>query len=176
MGSRTDAGPPGRAYSQGMDTIRETFATFSADREAAKTAPKVTTTLNNGFARASAGPFNWDIDLPGPLGGGNQSPSPTAYFLGALAGCAVAFINDTLAPEFDVEIEDISATAGCTADLSGLVGVPGADPRLGGISLIVEITSTSASEQLSALRQAWTERCPIYLAITEPNDIELTFT
>lgn len=158
-----------------MSTIQDTYATFSADPEAARTAPAVAATLNNGFARASAGPFNWDIDLPGPLGGGNQAPSPTAYFLGALAGCAVAFINDTLAPEFDVDIDGITATAGCSADLGGLVGVPEADPRLSGISLRIDIASTSPEERLAALQQAWQERCPIYLAIAEPTDIDLTF-
>lgn len=158
-----------------MNTIQDTYATFSADPEAARTAPAVAATLNNGFARASAGPFNWDIDLPGPLGGGNQAPSPTAYFLGALAGCAVAFVNDTLAPEFDVEIDAITATAGCSADLGGLVGVPDADPRLRDLALTVEIASTSPADRLTALQQAWRERCPIYLAIAEPNDIDLTF-
>lgn len=85
-----------------MDTIQDTVTKFTADPESARTAPAVTATLANGFVRASAGPFNWDIDLPGPLGGGNQAPSPTAYFLGALAGCAVAFVNDTLAPEIQL--------------------------------------------------------------------------
>lgn len=158
-----------------MNTIQDTYATFSADPEAARTAPAVAATLNNGFARASAGPFNWDIDLPGPLGGGNQAPSPTAYFLGALAGCAVAFVNDTLAPEFDVEIDGITATAGCSADLGGLVGVPDSDPRLRDLRLTVEISSTGPGDRLAALQQAWRERCPIYLAIAEPNDIDLTF-
>ena len=45
-------------------------------------------TLANGRARLSAGPFNWDADLPAALGGENLAPSPTAYLLGALAGCA----------------------------------------------------------------------------------------
>ena len=66
--------------------------------------PEVTATLVNGRARLTAGPFNWDADLPAALGGEDLAPSPTAYLLGALAGCAVAFLRDTLAPQFDVEI------------------------------------------------------------------------
>lgn len=158
-----------------MSIIEETFNTFSDQPDAAKSRPAVTATLTNGFARASAGPFNWDIDLPAPLGGGNQAPSPTAYFLGALAGCAVAFVHDTLAPEFEVEIDSLTATAACSADLGGLVGVPDADPRLLGITLRVEISSISPADRLVALQQAWRERCPIYLAITEPTDVDLTF-
>ena len=67
----------------------------------------MTATLANGQARLSAGAFNWDADLPAVLGGENLAPSPTAYLLGALAGCAVAFLRDTLAPQFGVEIDDV---------------------------------------------------------------------
>lgn len=157
-----------------MTTIQDTYAAFAAEPAKARTAPTVTATLTNGFARISAGPFNWDSDLPAPLGGGNQSPSPTAYLLGALAGCAVAFVNDTLAPEFDVDIDSITATASCQADLAGLVGVPGADPRLTGMSLSIEIASGSPAERVDALQLAWRQRCPVYLALTETVPIELS--
>ncbi len=157
-----------------MTTIQETRTGFMADPATAKTAPTVTATLTNGFARISAGPFNWDSDLPAPLGGGNQAPSPSAYLLGALAGCAVAFVNDTLAPEFDVTIDDLTATASCRSDLAGLVGVPGADPRIQGLSLTIAITSPSPADRVAALEQAWQERCPIYLALLEAVPVELT--
>jgi uncharacterized OsmC-like protein len=156
-------------------TIEATRTAFAADRDKARTSPAVTATLTNGFARLSAGPFNWDSDLPAPLGGGNQAPSPTAYFLGALAGCAAAFVNDTLAPELGVEIDGITATASCQADLAGLVGVPGADPRLRGMALRIEISSPSPADRVAALEQAWQERCPVYLAIVEPVPVELSF-
>ncbi|MFC5727963.1 MULTISPECIES: OsmC family protein [Nocardioides] len=159
-----------------MTTIQETRSKFTDDPAAAKTAPKVTATLNNGFARLSAGPFNWDSDLPAPLGGGNTAPSPTAYLLGALAGCAVAFVNDVLAPEFDVEIDDVTATAGCSADLAGLVGVPGTDPRLQAMTLEVQISSGSPAENIASLEQAWRERCPVLLALTDAVPVDVRFT
>jgi uncharacterized OsmC-like protein len=158
-----------------MKTIQDTYTKFSTEPDTAKTSPAVTATLSNGFARATSGPFNWDIDLPGPLGGGNHSPSPTAYLLGALAGCAVTFINDTLAPEFGVEIDGLSATATCRADLAGLVGVPGTDPRLTGLSLSVEMSSPSPQEHRAEMWKAWCERCPIYLVLTEPVAVDLAF-
>jgi hypothetical protein len=96
--------------------IAETEARFRADPSAAKSTPTVTATLVNGRARLSAGPFNWDADLPAALGGENLAPSPTAYLLGALAGCAVAFLHDTLAPGFDVQIDDVTAVACCSTD------------------------------------------------------------
>ena len=35
------------------------------------------------------GSFSWHTDMPVPLGGTNEAPSPTALLLSALAGCAV---------------------------------------------------------------------------------------
>ena len=113
-------------------TIHETESLFRADPTKARSKPAVTATLANGRARLSAGAFNWDADLPAVLGGGNLSPSPTAYLLGALAGCAVAFLHDTLAPQFGVEIDGITAVAGAASDLRGLLGDRGRDPGPGG--------------------------------------------
>src|SRR3954468_1194443 len=98
------------------NVIEASIEKFTADPGAGRSNPTVTATLANGRARLSAGPFNWDADLPVALGGENLAPSPTAYLLGALAGCGVAFINDTLAPQFDVSIDDVTAVVRCSAD------------------------------------------------------------
>jgi uncharacterized OsmC-like protein len=156
-------------------TIEESKAGFIDNPDSGKVAPKAVAALANGRARVSSGPFNWDVDLPPVVGGGNQAPSPTAYLLGALAACAVAFVNDTLAPEFDVVLDDLSAEARCTTDIAGLVGVDGVDPRLFTIGMDVTITSSSPAENIEALKTAWLARCPIYLALSEPNDVDVTF-
>lgn len=156
-------------------TIQEAKAGFVDNPASGKVAPKVLATLANGRARVSSGPFNWDVDLPPVVGGGNQAPSPTAYLLGALAACAVAFVNDALAPEFDVLLDDLSAEARCTTDIAGLVGVDGVDPRLFAIAMDVTITSSSPAENVDRLKAAWLARCPIYLALGEPNDVVVTF-
>ena len=58
--------------------LAETEAKFRSDPTTAKSSPTVTATLVNGRARLSAGPFNWDADLPAALGGENLAPSPTS--------------------------------------------------------------------------------------------------
>src|SRR6187397_1946485 len=113
-----------------MSTI-DAEATFREDPAKARSAPTVMATLANGRARLSAGSFNWDADLPAILGGENLAPSPTAYLLGALAGCAVAFLHDTLAPQFDVDIDDVKAVASAAADHRGLLAIDGVKPDLG---------------------------------------------
>jgi uncharacterized OsmC-like protein len=155
-------------------TAIDAAATFREDPAKARSAPTVTATLANGRARLSAGPFNWDADLPAILGGENLAPSPTAYLLGALAGCAVTFLRDTLAPQFDVELDDVTAAASSVSDLRGLVGIDGAAPDLTELRLDIKISSRSPQDRVDAMLAAWRERCPIYLALLNPNAIALT--
>ena len=152
----------------------ETEARFRADPSAALSTPSVTATLTNGHARLSAGPFNWDADLPPTIGGGNLAPSPTAYLLGALAGCGVVFLRDTLAPLFEVTLDDVRATASASADTRGLLGLDGASPALSDLRISIEVTSGSPADRIDAMLAAWRERCPIFLALVRPNDVELT--
>jgi uncharacterized OsmC-like protein len=157
-----------------VDTISESIQRFTADPAAARSAPAVTATLVDGRARLSAGSFNWDADLAAPLGGGNVAPSPTAYLLGALAGCAVTFLNDTLAPQFGVRIESITAVARCASDLRGLFGMDGVSPALGDIALEIDVVSPDPASKTEPMLAAWRERCPIYLALLQPNEVKLS--
>ena len=134
----------------------------------------MTATLANGRARLSAGAFNWDADLPGLLGGENLAPSPTAYLLGALAGCAVAFLRDTLAPQFEVEIDDVTAVASAGSDVRGLLAVDDVAPDLTDLALDIKVVSRGPADRTAAMLAAWQDRCPIYLALLKPNGIALT--
>jgi len=158
-----------------VSVIESTMTRFRADPAAARIAPEVTASLVNGRARLSAGPFNWEADLPVAIGGENLAPSPTAYLLGALAGCGVAFIRDTLAPQLSLRIDDVSAVARCVSDLRGLLAVDGAAPDLDQIAIELRVVSPEPPERLEQLYQAWLERCPIFLVIRKPNDVQVSF-
>ena len=153
--------------------INETVEKLTADPAAGITSPSVTATLTNGHARLSSGPFNWETDLGPAIGGENLAPSPTAYLLGALAGCGVVFMRDTLAPQFGVTLQEIQATASCRSDVGGLVGIEGRDPALQGIRLSLTVSSPDPRERVEAMVAAWRQRCPIYLALLNPNQVEL---
>jgi len=153
--------------------ISESVAKFRADPTAGVTTPSVTATLLNGHARLSSGPFNWESDLGPAVGGENLAPSPTAYLLGALAACGVVFLRDTLAPLFDVTLDDVQATATCRADVAGLLGIEGTNSALEQIELSITVSSTDPAERLDAMFAAWKERCPIYLALINPNAVAL---
>lgn len=154
----------------------ETVSRFTANPTAGQVSPTVTATLANGHARLSSGPFNWDSDLAPAVGGHNEAPSPTAYLLGAFAGCAVVFLAATLAPQFEVDIDDVTATATCNTDLAGLLGLGDADPALRAISMEIRVSTSSPRDRVAAMQEAWLQRCPIYLALHDPNQIDVSFT
>ncbi len=156
-------------------TLAESAERFRADPASAITTPSVTATILNGHARLASGPFNWESDLGPAVGGGNVAPSPTAYLLGALAGCGAIFLRDTLAPQFEVTLTDVEATASCRADVAGLLGVEGADPALSAITLTLRVSSPDPVQRVEAMLAAWRERCPIYLAIRNANPVALDF-
>ena len=156
--------------------LKESMASFRVNPLSAQTAPAVTATLTEGRGRLTGGPFAWHVDLPPVVGGSNRAPSPTLYLLGALAGSAVAFIRDTLAPQLGVQLAGVTATARCRSDLRGLLGMDGADPRLTGLTIEIAVDSSDSPEKVELLRRNWLQRCPIYLALLNPLPVEVTWT
>jgi uncharacterized OsmC-like protein len=151
------------------EIINATEALYRANPDGARTTPAVRGRLVDGRAELSAGAYTWHSDLPPALGGTGSAPTPTQYLLGALAGCAVAFIHDTLAPQLGIAIDDVTVVARCRADARGLLGIDGAIPDLEGIELEISIATSASVERLAALEAVWRERCPIYLAIAKAN-------
>jgi uncharacterized OsmC-like protein len=158
------------------ETIKKTIEAWEAEPQQAQSTPTVTAHSDDGQAVIAAGPFTWRADLPGPLGGSNQAPSPTALLLGALVGCAVVFVRDTLGPQLGVPVDGVSATARCHADARGLLGIGGAGPDLQGFELEVAVSTPAGSDGVATLAKAWEERCPIYLAVTKANPVALSFS
>lgn len=156
-------------------TIDETLAAWTKEPDKARSAPTVTARAENGQALMQAGPFTWRADLPGPLGGTNQAPSPTALLLSSLAGCAVVFVQNTLAPQLGMRVTAVEATVRCETDARGLLGMDGADPALGNLTLDVSVESPDGEGAVAELARVWQERCPIYLALQKPNDIAVQF-
>jgi len=93
--------------------------------------------------------------------------APTALLLSALAGCAVVFIRDTLAPQLAVTVDAIEATAECVTDARGLLGMNGVAPDLSNVGLTIAIQSPEDEDAVRRVYQAWQERCPVYLALTK---------
>ncbi len=157
------------------ETLEATVEAWTKEPEKAKGAPVVTARADDGQAVIEAGPFTWRADLPPALGGANQAPSPTALLLGALAGCAVVFVRDTLGPQLGVGVDAVEATVRCETDARGLLGIGGAAPDLGNISLDVSIQSPDGDAGVQKIADVWQQRCPIYLALVKPTDVSVQF-
>ncbi len=155
------------------ETIRETMRLWEQEPDKAKGKPTIKARADGSQAVLEAGPFSWRADLPQPVGGTNQAPSPTALLLSALAGCAVVFIRDTLAPQLGIHVDAVEATVQCEADARGLLGMAGAVPDLQNIRLDVQIQSPGGESDVEKLLQVWKERCPIYLALIKATDVTL---
>jgi hypothetical protein len=68
------------------EVISETVRLWGEQPDKAKRKPTVKARSDGSEAAMEAGPFSWHSDLPEPIGGTNQAPSPTALLLSALAG------------------------------------------------------------------------------------------
>ena len=157
------------------ETIKATVEAWTNDPEKALGAPVVTARADESQAVIKAGPFTWRADLPPALGGTNEAPSPTALLLGALAGCAVVFVRDTLAPQLGVRVDAVEAAVRCETDGRGLLGIDGAEPDLRKVSLDVTLQSPDGDTGVDKIAEIWQQRCPIYLALVKPTDVAVQF-
>lgn len=157
------------------EVISETTELWAAEPDKAKGTPTVRARSEGALAVMEAGPFSWQADLPSPLGGSNQAPSPTALLLSALAGCAVVFIRDTLGPQLGVTIETVEATVSCETDSRGLLGMEGVEPDLRNIAVDIRVVSPDGEDGVNRVMAAWKERCPIYLSLIKPMSVRVDF-
>ena len=152
--------------------IHDTEQLWRSEPAKAKGKPTVTARSDGSQAVFEFGTFSWRCDLPAPLRGTNAAPSPTAPLLSALAGCAVVFIRDTLAPQLGAQIGEVEAVAQCEADSRGLLGIDNVAPDLQNLQLTIRIQSSDSEDNVQKLYQAWQERCPIYLALMKPLPVQ----
>ena len=157
------------------ETITASVEAWTKEPEKALGAPVVTARAEGSQAVIQAGAFTWRADLPPALGGKNEAPTPTALLLSALAGCAVTFVRDTLAPQLGIRVTAVEATARCETDARGLLGIGGAKPDLRGMSLEVSIDSPDGEDAVATIADVWQQRCPVYLALVKPTDVAVSF-
>jgi uncharacterized OsmC-like protein len=150
------------------ELIEQSAWLWTKEPDRAKVGHVVKARSDGGRAALEAGPFTWQSDLPAHLGGENKAASPTALLLGALSGCAVLFIRDTLAPQLGVRVDSVHAEARCKADFRGQLGMPGAFADLQDLEITIRIQSPDSDEKVQKLYLAWLQRSPVYLALAKP--------
>jgi hypothetical protein len=157
----------------GSTAFADTIARFTSDPSAGHSTPAVTATLADGRARLSAGPFHWDSRRPSGGVTRRRARLPTCWAPSLAAPSRSS--RTRWPPSFDVEIDDMTATARCSTDLAGLLGVADADPVLRGLTIEIRIASPSPRDRVDAMQEAWLQRCPVYLALRDANPVEVSF-
>jgi uncharacterized OsmC-like protein len=157
-----------------FDVIQHTSQLWRTEPDKALGRSAVTAVSEGPAASLRASAFSWRTDLPAALGGTDSAPSPTSLLLGALTGCTVLLLRDILAPQLGVTLRSVKATASCESDDRGLLGLGDAAPELRNLALKVEIDSPSPQEKIDALFAVWRQRCPVYLALTQPQSVQIS--
>jgi putative redox protein len=105
--------------------------------------------------------FECEMDVPERLGGTDQAPTPTEFFLAAIAACKVVYAARFL------ERRGIARTS-IRATLDSEKG----DNRVEKVTVTLELPEDFPKDQVSGLRRM-VEGCYVTQSIQRPTEIEL---
>lgn len=148
-------------------------ATAPADASTLATAA-ATIQLSNQFGRSivSARGNHFVIDSAPPLGHPSQETNPVEAMLGALATCGL-FIYESAAQEQGIALDAATFTVQGDFDAQGLSGATDANPKVQEFRMHMELEGPNADE-MAALLEAYTQRCPIYTTLVKAAPIVIT--
>lgn len=105
--------------------------------------------------------FEWLVDEPESLGGGNHGPNPVEYVLGALLGCLNVVVH-MVAQEQGVTLTSFSATATGDLDPANLMGTnPDARAGYQVINVTIEVEGDADAATLDEIARISEQRCPV---------------
>lgn len=119
--------------------------------------------------------FEFVVDEPQSLGGGNTGPNPVEYVLGALLGCLNVVVH-LVAKEHGVTLTSFKATARGDLDPAKFLG-KNMDIRAGyeAIEVTIEVEGDADSDTLDEIARISELRCPVSdnLAFETPVSIKI---
>ena len=119
--------------------------------------------------------FEFVVDEPQSLGGGNMGPNPVEYVLGALLGCLNVVVH-LVAKEHGVTLTSFKATARGDLDPSKFMG-KNMDVRAGyeAIEVMIEVEGDAEPDKLDEIARISESRCPVSdnLAFATPVAIKI---
>ena len=119
--------------------------------------------------------FEFVVDEPQSLGGGNQGPNPVEYVLGALLGCLNVVVH-LVAKEHGVTLTSFKATARGDLDPGKFMG-KNMDVRAGyeSIEVVIEVEGDADEAKLAEIAKISETRCPVSdnLAFVTPVSIKI---
>lgn len=110
--------------------------------------------------------FQFLIDEPEKLGGGNEAPTPLEYVVGSFNGCILVVI-EMAARELQFNYEDIQLASEAWVDRRGLAGQPGISPHFQEFTNTIYFKTNETPEALDHLKRIVMQRCPMYNLIKD---------
>ncbi len=102
----------------------------------------------------------------------SEEINPVESMLAALGTCGL-FVFEAAAQELDIPMESATATVQGDLDMRGLVGEEGVNPRVQEFRVHLDVEGPDA-EQIEALNEQWSLRCPIYTTLVKSAPIVVT--
>lgn len=117
--------------------------------------------------------FEWLVDEPESLGGGDSGPNPVEYVLGALLGCLNVVVH-LVAKERGVSLSSFSATARGELDPSKFLG-SNMDVRAGyeTIEVTIEVEGDADAAELAEIARIAESRCPVSDNLANVTDVSV---
>lgn len=124
--------------------------------------------------KVKARDFEFLVDEPASLGGGDLGPNPVEYVLGALLGCLNVVVH-LVAREHGVTLDSFEAKAVGELDPAKFLGKSD-EARAGYQTISVEITVTGDAEQdvLDQIARESEARCPVSDNLTNATPVTIS--
>ena len=118
--------------------------------------------------------FEFIVDEPAALGGGDLGPNPVEYELGALLGCLNVVVH-LVAKEQGVTLTSFSATARGDLDPAKFMGAD-TDVRAGylAIEVTIVVEGDADADKLDEIARISESRCPVSDNIANTTPVAIT--
>ena len=110
--------------------------------------------------------FDFVIDEPEKLGGGDTAPTPMEYVTGALGGCFNVTI-ELIAQEFGLSPEDIEVSCEGIVDHRGLFGTAEVSPHFQNVKVDISLILEMPDDLRDQFKRTCLKRCPVYNLIKD---------
>ena len=146
--------------------LKTTFTKKVADLEAARGPVIVTNTavarlIENQHSEATTRGFTVVQDEPPSVAGTGKGPTPTDYFITAIAFCENVVFARTAALA-DLVLDDLETTVAGDWDQRGLFEIDGADSSFRAVRVETRVKTQDSVEKVVEVARLTHRRCPIH--------------
>jgi len=126
--------------------------------------------IENQHSEATVRGFTVVQDEPVSVGGSGLGPTPTDYFMAAVALCENVIFARTAAMK-DLDLEALETTATGRWDLKGLYEIRGADSGFREVLVETRVSTRSPAGRAAEVARLTHRRCPIHRTLAKASQL-----